>query len=786
MVPAALGLVLGLLAWTDGALAQPATPAAPSSIAPEPVAPVLRSSPSLAALPAGDVRRDRPVIVQADTVRIRPDIDAQAEGGVEFRRAGTVIRADRLSYDSASDRAVAKGGVRIEHDGARYRGTELQLQLQRFEGFFLKPSFEFPQLGSGGRAERVDFLDSARSRAERARYTSCPRDEGSTPDWVLRTDRVKLDLEANEGIAEGAVLEFLGVPILGLPVLSFPLSDDRKSGWLPPTILPVDSRNGFTLGVPYYWNIAPHRDATLTPIVYTRRGLALDTELRWLEPGHSGRLNLHLLPTDRAAGRSRHALELDLQGSLPAGWQHGVLARRVSDDDYWKDFSQYVPRLSPRLLARQAWLNREWSTELGELTGYARLHHWQVLQSPVLNEQIASPYQRSPQIGLRWQNIAWQGWQAQLESEVNRFTLPDRLAVADARSGWRWHALGSIGRTWGGAGAWVSPKLSVNAASYSVAAPGGLSQRHSRVIPSASADAGMAFERDVNWFGRPLQQTVEPRLLWVNTAYRRQAQLPNFDTAERDFNALSIFAENSFSGVDRVADAHQLTVGVTTRLLEPASGAEALRLALAQRLRFRDQQVVLAGPPLSQRFSDVLLEGATSVFKPWQLDAALQYNPDTQRVVRSILGARYSPGPFRTVSAGYRLARGLSEQFELGWQWPVFRGTARPLGASSGCGGTVYAVGRMNYSMRDSRITDSLVGVEYDSGCWIGRVVAERLSTGRAEATTRLLLQLELVGLSRLGASPLQVLKDNIPGYRLLRESPAGDQPGAPGTFREP
>jgi LPS-assembly protein len=148
----------------------------------------------------------------------------------------------------------------------------------------------------------------------------------------------------------------------------------------------------------------------------------------------------------------------------------------------------------------------------------------------------------------------------------------------------------------------------------------------------------------------------------------------------------------------------------------------------------------------------------------------LQYNPDTRRVVRSIIGARYSPAPFHTLSARYRLASGLSEQVELGWQWPVYGGTAKPVGAAGGCGGTLYAVGRTNYSLKDSRVTDATIGVEYDAGCWIGRVVAERLSTGRAEASTRVLLQLELVGLSRLGSNPLQLLKDNIPGYRLLRE----------------
>jgi LPS-assembly protein len=149
----------------------------------------------------------------------------------------------------------------------------------------------------------------------------------------------------------------------------------------------------------------------------------------------------------------------------------------------------------------------------------------------------------------------------------------------------------------------------------------------------------------------------------------------------------------------------------------------------------------------------------------------VQYQTDTSRVQRSVASVRWSPGPFRTLSAGYRQSRDLSKQFDVGWQWPVYGPTPGAQAQGGGaCKGTLYSVGRTSYSIRDRRITDSLVGFEYDAGCWIGRLVAERLSTGRTEATTRLMLQLELVGLSRLGSNPLKVLKDNIPGYRLLRE----------------
>ena len=180
----------------------------------------------------------------------------------------------------------------------------------------------------------------------------------------------------------------------------------------------------------------------------------------------------------------------------------------------------------------------------------------------------------------------------------------------------------------------------------------------------------------------------------------------------------------------------------------------------------------LASPPSTKPTSAVVF-GSTSLVPRWVFDTSAQFNPDTSRIERSLLSARYSPGPFRTIGATYRLTRGLSEQVALGWQWPVYgpaRGDAAATTSRSGCGGTLYSVGHLNYSTRDSRLTDGIVGFEYDAGCWIGRIVVERLSTGRSEQTTRLLLQLELVGLSRLGSNPLKVLKDNISGYRLLRE----------------
>ena len=730
----------------------------------------LRPSPALTPAPRGDAAKTLPIILRARELRGRPDLEAIAEGDAELRRGGVVIRADRLSYQQVEDLARAVGNVRISENGNVFSGPELQLKMQAFEGYFQNPTYRLGQIGAGGQADRIDFLDDQRAVATNATYTSCSLDGSGAPAWVLSAGSVRIDQEANEGIASNGVLRFYGVPILAAPSISFPLNEARKSGWLPPSIA-LDSNSGFQVGAPYYWNIAPNRDATFTPSVSVRRGASLGTEVRYLEPLYNGESTLNLLPNDRLAQRSRHSLRVFHDSTFDRDTLLQLRLQHVSDDDYWKDFPHDATSLTPRLLETDL----RFSRPFGDWTTYGKVQRWQVLQTVDVATRIEAPYERVPQIGTRYLGKYGPGLELSFEGEFNRFETPDNNATPERPNGTRVHALGSLSRPFVTPGWSLLPKLSFNAASYSLDRPvAGVRSDATRVIPTLSVDSAWTFERDAGWFGRTVRQTLEPRLLYANTPFVKQSDLPNFDSAPKDFNFESIFSENPFSGVDRVADGHQLTAGVTTRLLNPDTGAELLRLGIVQRYLFRDQQVTPdPTQPSTQRFSDVLLLGSTSLVRNWNFDAAVQFGADNSRLERSVVGVRYSPGPFRTMSATYRLTRGLTEQMEIGWQWPVYQRSVDPTaarGSASSCGGSLYAVGRVNYSMKDSRIIDSIVGAEYDAGCWVGRIVAERLSTGRSDATTRLLFQLELVGLSRLGSNPLQVLKDNVPGYRMLRE----------------
>lgn len=732
-----------------------------------------------------------PVVIEADRLYGTPDLESVAEGNVELRRGLLRLKADRVAYGQPDDMVRASGSVEIESQGNVFRGPELALNLTRFEGYFVEPTYFFSRMQAGGKAERFNFLGEHRGEAIHATYTSCPGDD---PAWILSTDRVTLDIDANEGRAEGGVLRFMGVPILAAPVLSFPLSDERKSGWLPPSI-GIDNKSGFDLAVPYYWNIAPNRDATITPTVLTRRGFGSAAEFRYLEPGARGLVQVFGLPDDRVANRDRWSLNLDQRGEWAAGPAGEIgyawMQQRVSDTDYWKDFNRDLPSLTPRLLPTDASAVRRFRSSWGETQAYTRIQKWQVLQETDPNERIIAPYQREPQIGVRQLGAAG-GFEWRWETEANRFRNED----VTLQQGSRVHALGSLAYPLYplGTPSWIiTPRASFNAAAYDTEQPMADGRtRASRFIPTVSLDSRWVFERETSAFGRNITQTLEPRLLYVNTPFRNQSSLPNFDSAPNDYNFTSVFAENVFSGIDRVSDVHQLTAGVISRYLDSETGAEALRLGIAQRLLFSDQLVTPDGVPVTQRWSDLLLLGATNVVPDWWLDGTLQYSSDINRSVRSVLGARYSPGPLKTINASYRFTRDSTEQIEVGWQWPLNaparqyasellahdqaqRNAETPtrMTPSAGCVGAWYTVGRINYSQRDSRVTDALVGFEYDAGCWIGRIVAERLSTGRSEATTRLMFQLELVGLSRLGSNPLSTLRDNIPGYRLLRDEAA-------------
>ena len=456
-------VVLGVLALLCGAA---------SAQASDPL--TLRASPLLAEKPPAKVGAATTVYGERASGRV--GLEAVLEGQAEMRQPGTVARAERLRYDQGEDTVTVSGDVRLNQAGDRYTAESGQLRVDAVEGFLLRPTYQFLASGAHGEATRLEWLDQDRASLLQATYTTCVRGGPDwVPDWILRADRLDIDREDDEGRAAGAVLEFKGVPILPVPVLSFPVSERRRSGWLPPT-LGLDNKSGLDLSVPYYWNIAPNRDATVTPGLMSRRGVDLAGEFRYLESGYQGRVNANLTPNDRLRdGRNRWGYFLRHNGRHDTGIDAvgavglGLNLNRVSDDDYWRDFTRRGLSLTTRLLANDGALS--WSS--GDVSLNARALKWQTLQD--VAAPIVPPYDRLPQLTADYTLYDWRGFDFSLNTDFTRFRRSDlgvQCALRDSREECqpdadRTVARWQLSRPFVWPGAYITPKVRLQSTQYS-------------------------------------------------------------------------------------------------------------------------------------------------------------------------------------------------------------------------------------------------------------------------------------------------------------------------------
>jgi LPS-assembly protein len=688
--------------------------------------------------------RNAPTELGAERLTGRPDREIILEDKAEITRGGMTLNADKATYDIVEDRVEADGDVRLRRQGDVYTGDSLKLKLDTGEGYVTDPTYRLQNYNAQGSAKRIDFLARDQASVAEGTYSTC---EGPDPDWYLKSSRLDLDSGSDIGTARSAVVYFKGVPILGSPFMSFPLSDARKSGVLPPTI-GTTNKGGVEVMVPYYFNIAPNRDLTLYPRIISERGVQLGARGRYLGETYSGETKVEFLPGDRLTDTNRWSITSLHNQTLAPGLSFSSNINAASDNDYPNDFSNTLTTATNRVLTRDVGLNYGfgiWNANL-------RASNYQVLQDPLTN--ITKPYSRLPQLTITGgqQDIAG-GFDWTTGIEMTRFgssTLVegDRVVV-NPRLSYPIIAPGYF----------VTPSVSLNAASYNLKnqAPG-VASSMSRVLPTVSVDSGLVFERDATFLGNPSTQTLEPRLFYVNTPYKNQSDVPLFDSAVADFNFAQLFSENRYSGNDRVSDANQLTAALVSRFIEE-SGQERMRLAVAQRFYFNDQRVIsdTLNSASSDGRSDILLAASGQISSTLTIDSNLQYSQTSRTTSRTNYGVRWQPEPKKVLNLQYRRDEPADlELVDVSAQWPISR--------------RFYGVGRINYSMIDSKVSEGVLGVEYQADCWVFRVVAQRKPTGTGVATSAFFFQLELNGLSKLGSNPLEVLRLNVPGYQPVNK----------------
>ncbi len=709
--------------------------------------------------------------VRGARIEVQNERTVRLSGDAEVRTYTTVIKGDRLHYDAESDRAAAYGHVRIIHNGNTFTGPEAHLSVHAVEGYLLSPTYHFNLTGGSGRAQRIDVLDPERLVVTRGSYTGCPCTE--RPAWRMQAERVELDTGADRGIARNGVLFFHGVPVFASPYLSFPLSDARASGFLPPKI-GLGSTAGLDITVPYYFNIAPNRDSTLYPRFTTKRGVQFGTEYRYLAPAYSGLMHIEYVPRDVVLKTSRYALNVRHDHALGADLSAYLNYQRVSDEAYPADLaaSDILLNGAQFLFPQEAGLRYQ----KGPWSALMRVQRWQTLPPS------APPYGREPELNLKYQNSFSDRFDIDVETNYSSFRIRDPVAAhsleendrQQTAEGRRMYLKPALSyELLRAPGYFLIPKLQAHLAAYTLTrmasdAPQNPPRNGRVAVPTFSVDSGLIFERTVQPFGRPSIQTLEPRLYYVYTPYRNQDFAPIFDAAPSDFGFGEIYTPNTFVGHDRIADANRITLGLTTRFIEPEGGDEQVRLMIAQQYYFRQQRVTFKpGQSRTQaNYSDLLLGAAWNPDAALSAEATLQFNTDIKRSIRSNIGLSWHPAPYRVLNVDYRYTRANEtlgqepiKQLVLSAQWPLGRRWT--------------GIGRINYALDTGRVVDGLAGFQYDADCWrLGMAVqrfANGVDAGHLNRTgTRVLAQLELKGFSKVDNGLIERFRASVPGYMSL------------------
>ncbi len=695
----------------------------------------------LPARPKVEVMPSQPgeTTIESDNADLSESGVSILSGNVQVVRDTKQVSADEGRYNKATGHIQANGNLRVWDQGTYLAGSRGEFSVDDDFTVVKNARYTLRDAHAHGDAGVITVKDSQILKARDARYSTCNPDDEA---WVLEADKIKLDKQEQRGLAHNVWIKFKGVPVFYSPILSFPLSDARKSGFLSPSF-GLSGNSGTEISLPYYFNIAPNMDATVTARGMSDRGVQLQGEYRYLFPWGSGQIGAEALPSDsvfnddRAALKFKHHTDFSnrLQSNLDLNW--------VSDKSYFEDLGSSLDISSQTHLLQSGDIsysgNGFWARTL--------LQNYQTIDRSIIPAN--RPYKRLPQFLI----------QSNLPERNRRINFSGRAEVVnfDRRSsitGIRWDLNPQVSFPLRSAAGYIIPRLGLRYTGYSLdGTSAGQSNSPSRIVPDFSVDGGLFLDRPFRFAGNQYTQTLEPRIHYLYRPFSNQNDLPVFDTGEYSFNFSQLFRDDRFSGADRTSDANQVTLALTTRILDKSSGDEFLHASIGQIRYFRDRKITLPGIVRDTRTgSDIVAEITANLNRQWRTSAGTQYNTASNKTSKNTLAVRYQPDTRRIMNLAYRFVRGQVEQTDISTAWPLLRNWR--------------AVGRWNYSLKGDRTLEAFAGLEYESCCWGLRLVTRRyLANSTGEYNNGVFVQFELKGLAGVGNAN-EFLNRQIPGYR--------------------
>ena len=714
------------------------------------------------------IHADSASFITADSMETTDD-EIVLRGNAEIRRAGTVIRGDEITYTQSTDTVDVEGNAVVIREGARFDGPKLSYQIETDSGEMQNVNYQYAARGIRGKTSSARFMNGVNTEFKKATLTTC---KPGSKAWWIEADSLEVDETNHWATAHDVSFHLAGIPVMATPWAIFPTGTERQSGLLMPT-LGMSSTRGVDISLPIYWNIAPNYDYTFTPRVMSKRGILLGNEFRFLTENMGGQITYDYMPDDKEANRSRYGSTVKTWAKWN-GFHFSTDYNRVSDGRYVADFSSDIYSTSESVLPQDFYLTYGkdfWNSSIS-------VQKNQVLQRDKDENgqysDYAKPYEIVPQIDWKAYLADYYGFEIASTLEAARFKHPKK---EDYAQGDRYYMQHSIAYPLRGAGWFITPKAMLTGVQYGLSDMNELNVNKKKlydessrfVVPTFSLDTGLIFDRDSSWFGREATQTLEPRVFYAYTPYRDQSRMPTFDSSYADLSFSSFFSENVFTGHDRVSEANQVSLILTSRYLDRKTGYEWLRASVGQRYYFEDQRVGLKADSAlgktEEKRSDFLGSISANITKDIVVNTSTQYSTTQNSFTRVNAGVRWHPKPSAVMGLYYRYNIDPSidnddhiKQIDFAVQWPITN--------------KIYALGRYNYSLFDKQPVEMLGGVEYVADCWALRLVAQRYITASDKYDTSFFVQLELTGLGSVGSNPLEELRRNIPGYQAATAMP--------------
>ncbi|WP_462379997.1 LPS-assembly protein LptD [Pseudomonas sp. Marseille-QA0892] len=750
---------------------------------------------------------------------------ATLAGDVVMRQSSLQVEADEANLHQLDNRGELQGNVKLRDKGFLVLGDRAQIKLDSGEAEVDNAEYVMHDAHARGSASYAKREVTSIVRLKDGTYTRCEPGDNA---WQLKGNNVTLNPATGFGTATNVTLRVKNVPIFYTPYIYFPIDDRRQSGFLPPSFSTA-SKTGFSIVTPYYINLAPNYDATIYPRYMAKRGLLMEGEFRYLTRNSEGQVGGAFL-RDKDDDRKLQSDYRDDRWMVNVQNRTGFDSRLMAEVDY-TDVSDpyYFQDLTSQMDIdgqRREFLNQRGTLTYRGDSYTARFNAHAYERATVVN---ITPYDRLPQITLDGQlpfepgglNFAYSTEAVRFERSlrngnfINEDGIPeqwydDRLQGLARAEGDRLHVEPSVSLpldwTWG----YVKPTakylqtnydLDLDSAGRSTLAETGETYNSSvsRGVGLFSLDSGLYFDRQTSLFGTQARQTLEPRLFYLHVPNKDQSDIPVFDTSEYTFSYASLFRENRFTGRDRIGDANQVSLGVTSRWIED-NGFERQRLSVGQAYYFRDREVQM--PLINYRerqdatssVSPYALEYMYRFNRDWRLNADYNWDPDSHETRSGSLMFHYQPesDPRKIVNVGYRYRNDTMRFDQATGRWTY--------GSDYGTAGTPEyikdyykiqqhdlsviwpivpqwsVVARWQFDYNRSRTLEAFGGFEYDSCCWKLRLINRywvdydetSLNPSRNEDPDRgIFLQIVLKGLGGIFGNKTEgFLDQGIQGFR--------------------